>query len=45
MRTNVVAIFSAGDIADHDGRLALIPVGCGEVATAVSNAAVDTDQP
>jgi thioredoxin reductase len=45
MRTNVVAIFSAGDITDYDARVALIAVGCGEVATAVNNAAVDIDPP
>jgi hypothetical protein len=42
MRTDVGAIFCAADITGHDGRVALIPVGCGEVATTVNNAAVGT---
>ncbi|MGV9376178.1 NAD(P)/FAD-dependent oxidoreductase [Nonomuraea sp. NPDC003707] len=43
MRTNVPGIFAAGDIADHDGKVRLIAVGFGEVATAVNNAAVHLD--
>jgi thioredoxin reductase (NADPH) len=43
MRTNVPGIFAAGDIADHDGKVRLIAVGFGEVATAVNNAAVHID--
>jgi thioredoxin reductase len=43
MRTNVAGIFSAGDITDYDGKVRLIAVGFGEVATAVNNAAVHID--
>lgn len=43
MRTNVPGIFSAGDITDYDGKVRLIAVGFGEVATAVNNAAVHID--
>jgi thioredoxin reductase (NADPH) len=43
MRTNVPGIFAAGDIADYDGKVRLIAVGFGEVATAVNNAAVHVD--
>lgn len=40
MRTNVPGVFAAGDITDYDGKVRLIAVGFGEVATAVNNAAV-----
>jgi Thioredoxin reductase len=43
MRTNVAGIFSAGDIADYNGKVRLIAVGFGEVATAVNNAAMHLD--
>ena len=43
MRTNVAGVFSAGDITDYDGKVRLIAVGFGEVATAVNNAAVHID--
>jgi thioredoxin reductase (NADPH) len=43
MRTNVPGIFAAGDIVDYDGKVRLIAVGFGEVATAVNNAAVHID--
>lgn len=43
MRTSVPGIFAAGDIADYDGKVRLIAVGFGEVATAVNNAAVHLD--
>ena len=43
MRTNVPGVFSAGDITDYDGKVRLIAVGFGEVATAVNNAAVHID--
>ena len=43
MRTTVDGIFSAGDITDYDGKVRLIAVGFGEVATAVNNAAVHID--
>jgi thioredoxin reductase (NADPH) len=40
MRTNVDGVFAAGDIATHAGKVKLISVGFGEVATAVNHAAV-----
>jgi thioredoxin reductase (NADPH) len=40
MRTNLPGVFAAGDIVDYDGKIRLISVGFGEVATAVNNAAV-----
>lgn len=43
MRTNVSGVFSAGDITEYDGKVRLIAVGFGEVATAVNNAAVHID--
>jgi len=43
MRTNVPRVFAAGDIVDYDGKVRLIAVGFGEVATAVNNAAVHID--
>jgi ferredoxin/flavodoxin---NADP+ reductase len=43
MRTNVLGVFAAGDITDYDGKVRLIAVGFGEVATAVNNAAVHID--
>jgi thioredoxin reductase (NADPH) len=43
MRTNVPGVFAAGDIADYEGKVRLIAVGFGEVATAVNNAAVHLD--
>ncbi|TMR97103.1 NAD(P)/FAD-dependent oxidoreductase [Nonomuraea basaltis] len=43
MRTNVPGLFAAGDIADYEGKVRLIAVGFGEVATAVNNAAVHLD--
>ncbi len=39
MRTNLPRIFAAGDITEYDGKVRLIAVGFGEVATAVNNAA------
>ena len=39
MRTNIPRIFAAGDITEYDGKVRLIAVGFGEVATAVNNAA------
>ena len=36
-------VFAAGDITDYDGKVRLIAVGFGEVATAVNNAAVHLD--
>jgi thioredoxin reductase len=43
MRTNVPRVFAAGDITEYDGKVRLIAVGFGEVATAVNNAAVLVD--
>jgi thioredoxin reductase len=43
MRTNVPRIFAAGDITEYEGKVRLIAVGFGEVATAVNNAAVVLD--
>jgi len=43
MRTNVPGIFAAGDISEYEGKVRLIAVGFGEVATAVNNAAVHVD--
>lgn len=40
MRTNYPGVFAAGDISEYDGKVPLIAVGFGEVATAVNNAAV-----
>ncbi|GAB3665948.1 NAD(P)/FAD-dependent oxidoreductase [Nocardioides korecus] len=39
MRTNLPRVFAAGDITEYDGKVRLIAVGFGEVATAVNNAA------
>lgn len=38
-RTNLPGVFAAGDISAYDGKVKLIAVGFGEVATAVNNAA------
>jgi len=43
MRTNVPGVYAAGDITDYDGKVRLIAVGFGEVATAVNSAAVHLD--
>jgi thioredoxin reductase len=43
LRTNVRSVYAAGDIADYDGKVRLMSVGFGEVATAVGNLAVDLD--
>jgi len=43
MRTNLPGVFAAGDVNDYDGKVRLIAVGFGEVATAVNNAAVHLD--
>lgn len=40
MRTARNGVFAAGDITEYDGKVRLIAVGFGEVATAVNNAAV-----
>jgi thioredoxin reductase len=43
MRTSVPGLYAAGDITDYEGKVRLISVGFGEVATAVNNAAVHLD--
>ena len=43
MRTNEPGVFAAGDITDYEGKVRLIAVGFGEVATAINNAAVHID--
>ncbi len=43
MCTDVPGIYAAGDIAEYPGKVRLIAVGFGEVATAVNNAAVHLD--
>ncbi|UUV28644.1 NAD(P)/FAD-dependent oxidoreductase [Amycolatopsis roodepoortensis] len=43
MRTNLPEVFAAGDAATFEGKVKLIAVGFGEVATAVNNAAVALD--
>lgn len=43
MATNVPGVYAAGDITDYPGKVRLIAVGFGEVATAVNNAAVHID--
>ncbi|MGW3415031.1 NAD(P)/FAD-dependent oxidoreductase [Streptomyces sp. NPDC000888] len=43
MATNLPRVFAAGDITDYPGKVRLIAVGFGEVATAVNNAATVID--
>jgi thioredoxin reductase len=43
MRTSLPGVYAAGDITDYDGKVRLLSVGFGEVATAVNNAAVALD--
>ncbi|RLV49300.1 NAD(P)/FAD-dependent oxidoreductase [Nocardioides mangrovicus] len=43
MRTNLPRVFAAGDITEYEGKVRLIAVGFGEVATAINNAAVVID--
>ena len=43
MATNMPRVFAAGDISEYPGKVRLIAVGFGEVATAVNNAAVVID--
>lgn len=43
MQTNLPRVFAAGDITEYPGKVRLIAVGFGEVATAVNNAAVVID--
>jgi thioredoxin reductase len=43
MATNLPRVFAAGDITEYEGKVRLISVGFGEVATAVCNAATVID--
>jgi thioredoxin reductase len=43
MRTNLPGVYAAGDLTDYDGKVKLMSVGFGEMATAVNHAAVDID--
>jgi thioredoxin reductase len=43
MATNLPRVYAAGDIVTYPGKVRLIAVGFGEVATAVNNAAVRID--
>ncbi|WP_314174976.1 NAD(P)/FAD-dependent oxidoreductase [Streptomyces winkii] len=43
MATDVPGVYAAGDISQYPGKVRLISVGFGEVATAVNNAAVHLD--
>ncbi|MGW4029655.1 NAD(P)/FAD-dependent oxidoreductase [Streptomyces sp. NPDC004838] len=43
MRTNLERVYAAGDITEYEGKVRLMSVGFGEVATAVNNAAVRLD--
>jgi thioredoxin reductase (NADPH) len=43
MATNLPRVYAAGDIVAYHGKVRLIAVGFGEVATAVNNAAVEID--
>ena len=43
MATNLPRVFAAGDINEYPGKVRLIAVGFGDVATAVNNAAVVID--
>ncbi|WP_024793579.1 NAD(P)/FAD-dependent oxidoreductase [Tomitella biformata] len=43
MRTNVEHVYAAGDVTAYPGKVRLMAVGFGEVASAINNAAVDLD--
>lgn len=43
MRTNLRRVYAAGDLADYPGKVKLMSVGFGEVATAMNHVAVDLD--
>ncbi len=43
MRTNLPGVYAAGDVTEYPGKVRLMSVGFGEVATAVNNAAVQLD--
>jgi thioredoxin reductase (NADPH) len=42
-RTNLPRVYAAGDVTDYDGKVKLMSVGFGEVATAMNHVAVDLD--
>lgn len=43
MRTSAPRVFAAGDVTEYPGKVRLMAVGFGEVATAIYNAAVELD--
>jgi thioredoxin reductase len=43
MRTNLPRVYAAGDLTDYEGKVKLMSVGFGEVATAMNHVAVDLD--
>lgn len=43
MRTNLPRVFAAGDIATYPGKVKLMSVGFGEIATAMNHVAVELD--
>ncbi|MFW3171575.1 NAD(P)/FAD-dependent oxidoreductase [Geodermatophilus sp. CPCC 206100] len=43
MQTNLPRVYAAGDVTEYPGKVRLMSVGFGEVATAVNNAAVALD--
>ena len=43
MRTSLPRVFAAGDVTEYPGKVRLMSVGFGEVATAVNHVAVDLD--
>ncbi|GII66917.1 ferredoxin--NADP reductase [Sphaerisporangium krabiense] len=43
MRTNLPRVYAAGDLTDYEGKVRLMSVGFGEVATAMNHVAVDLD--
>jgi thioredoxin reductase (NADPH) len=43
MRTGLDRVYAAGDVTEYEGKVRLMSVGFGEVATAVNNAAVALD--
>ncbi len=43
MRTSAPRVFAAGDVTDYPGKVRLMAVGFGEVATAINNAAIELD--
>lgn len=43
LRTNLPRVYAAGDLTEYDGKVRLMSVGFGEVATAMNHVAVDLD--